>query len=65
MDVLMLSGQLVDIRESKFHWVRKGVGVAHIVPLLSQRQHNFGRGKGQYLHRVSEGEQEMEIAVTL
>ena len=65
MDVLMLSGQLVDIRESKFHWVRKGVGVAHIVPLLSQRQHNFGRGKGQYLRRVSEGEQEMEIAVTL
>jgi len=31
MDVPMLSGQLVDIRESKFHWVRKGVGVAHSV----------------------------------
>jgi hypothetical protein len=29
MDVLMLSGQLVDIRESKFYWVYKGVGVAH------------------------------------
>jgi hypothetical protein len=29
MDVLILSGHLVDIRESKFHWVHKGVGVAH------------------------------------
>ena len=64
MDVLMLSGQLVDIRESKFHGVRKGVGVAHTT-VGSQRQHNFGRGKGQYFHRVSEGAKEMEIAVTL
>jgi hypothetical protein len=45
--------------------VGMGVGVAHSVPFVSQRQHNFGRGKGQYLHRVSEGEKEMEIAVTL
>ena len=26
-----------------------------IVPIGSQRQHNFGRGKGQCLHQVSEG----------
>jgi hypothetical protein len=36
-----------------------------IVPLISQRQHNFERGREQYLHHVSEGEKEMEIAVTL
>jgi hypothetical protein len=36
-----------------------------ILPFGSQRQHNFGRGKGQYFHRVSEGKKEMEIAVTL
>jgi hypothetical protein len=36
-----------------------------MVPFVSQRQHNFERGKAQYLHRVSEGEKEMEIAVTL
>ena len=32
-----------------------------IVPLLSQRQHNFERGKGQYLHHVSEGEKERRL----
>ena len=25
-----------------------------VVPIGSQRQHNFGRGKGQCFHRVSE-----------
>ncbi len=28
------------------------------VPIGSQGQHNLGRGKGQYLHHVSEGEKE-------
>jgi hypothetical protein len=32
-----------------------------IVPLESQRQHNFERGKGQYLHRVSEGGKERRL----
>ncbi len=32
-----------------------------IVPLVSQRQHNFGRGKGQYFHRVSEGGKERRL----
>src|SRR5512146_1201279 len=48
-------------KETKFHWVGKGVGVAHIVPFASQRQHNFGRGKGQYLHHASEGEKERRL----
>ena len=52
-------------KATKFHGVGKGVGFAHSVPFAFQRQHNFGRGKGQYFHRVSEGEKEMEIAVTL
>ena len=56
--------QLVDIRK------RSSIGSAGeselpIVPLISQRQHNFERGKGQYLHHVSEGEKEEEIAETL
>ena len=32
-----------------------------IVPSVSQRQHNFGRGKGQYLHHVSEGVKERRL----
>jgi len=32
-----------------------------IVPQVSQRQHNFERGKGQYFHRVSEGEKERRL----
>ena len=32
-----------------------------IVPLESQRQHNFERGKGQYLHHVSEGGKEWRL----
>jgi len=32
-----------------------------IVPFVSQRQHNFERGKGQYLHRVSEGGKERRL----
>ena len=64
MDVPILLGQLVDIRE------RNSTGSIReselpILPFGSQRQHNCERGKGQYLHRVSEGEKEIEIAVTL
>jgi len=29
-----------------------------IVPFVSQGEHNLGRGKGQYFHRVSEEEKE-------
>jgi hypothetical protein len=32
-----------------------------IVPTVSQRQHNFGRGKWQYLYHVSEGEKERRL----
>jgi hypothetical protein len=32
-----------------------------IVPLASQRQHNFERGKGQCLHHVSEGGKERRL----
>jgi hypothetical protein len=32
-----------------------------IVLFESQRQHNFERGKGQYLHRVSEEEKERRL----
>ena len=32
-----------------------------IVPIVSQRQHNFERGKGQYLHHVSEGGKERRL----
>jgi hypothetical protein len=50
-----LSGQLMDIRKRNFIGsVRESELL--IVPLASQRQHNFERGKGQYLHQVSEGE---------
>ena len=33
-----------------------------IVPIVFQGQHNLGRGKGQYFHKVSEEEKEREIA---
>ena len=36
-----------------------------IVLFVSQRQHNFERGKGQCLHHVSEGGKETEIAEKL
>ena len=32
-----------------------------IVPIVSQRQHNFERGKGQCLHHVSEGGKERRL----
>jgi hypothetical protein len=33
-----------------------------IVPFISQRQHNFERGKGQYFHHVSEGAKERRLS---
>jgi len=36
-----------------------------IVPILSQGQHNLGRGKGQCLHHASEERKEREIALML
>jgi hypothetical protein len=36
-----------------------------IVPLVSRRQHNFGRGKGHCLHHVSKEGKEQEIAAML
>src|SRR5208283_4150181 len=36
-----------------------------IVPLVSRRQHNFGRGKGHCLHHVFEEGKDEEIAVML
>ena len=52
--------QLVDIRKRNF------IGSAReselpILPLVSQGQHNLGRGKGQYLHNASEGEKERRL----
>jgi hypothetical protein len=59
-----VSEQLVDIRR------RNSIRSAReselpIVPLVSQGQQNLERGKGQYLHHVSKGVKEEEIAVTL
>ena len=48
-------------KATKFYRVGKGVGFAHsTVSIL--RQHNLGRGKGQYFYHVSEGEKGKEIA---
>ena len=53
LDLANFTIQLVDIRR------RNSTGSAReselpILPLVSQGQHNLGRGKGQYFHRVSE-----------
>jgi len=58
----MISGQLVDIRESRSFTGSIRESDLLIVPLVSQRQHNFGRGKGQYLHHASEGEKERRLS---
>ena len=63
-DVPAVMGQLVDIRKRSFiRFVRESE--LPIVPLVFQGQQNLERGKGQYLHHVSEGVKEEEIAVTL
>jgi len=40
-------------KETKFLLAGKGVGVAHSTAWIPKQQ-NFGRGKGQCFHRVSE-----------
>jgi hypothetical protein len=61
MDVPNLSGQLVDIRKRNFiRFIRESE--LPIVPLTFQGQQNLERGKGQYLHHVSEERKEKEIA---
>ena len=43
----------MDIRERSFTGSTRDSELP-IVPFGSQEQHNLGRGKGQYFHRVSE-----------
>jgi len=58
----MITGQLVDIRKSRSFTGSIRESDLLILPLVSQRQHNFGRGKGQYLHHASEGEKERRLS---
>ena len=52
-DAPPLRGQLVDIRKRRFiRFVRESE--LPIVPIAFQGQQNLERGKGQYLHHVSE-----------
>jgi hypothetical protein len=51
MDIREYRSSIGSVRESELP----------IRPLVSQRQHNFKRGKGQYLHRVSEGGKERRL----
>jgi hypothetical protein len=44
-------------KETKFYQVARESELL-IVPIVSQGQHNLGRGKGQYFHHVSEGGKE-------
>jgi len=61
MDVPNLSGQLMDIRKRNFiRFIRESE--LPIVPIAFQGQQNLERGKGQYLHHVSEERKEKEIA---
>jgi hypothetical protein len=63
-DVPAVMGQLVDIRKRSFiRFIRESE--LPILPIAFQGQQNLERGKGQYLHHVSEGVKEEEIAVTL
>ncbi len=52
--------QLVDIRKRSFTGSARESELP-IVPLVSQGQHNLGRGKGQYLHHASEGGKERRL----
>jgi hypothetical protein len=59
-DVLLVSGQLMDIRKRSFiRFVRESE--LPIVPLGFQGQQNLERGKGQYLHHVSEEVKEKRL----
>ena len=56
-------GQPVNIRKRSF------IGSARepelpILPLVSQGQHNLGRGKGQYFYQVSEEVKERGLHVS-
>jgi len=54
----MLSGTATGgYKGTKFHQ-SAGESELPIVPLISQRQHNFKRWEEQYLHHVSKGVQE-------
>jgi hypothetical protein len=55
----------VDIRENRSSIGSVRESELPIVPFESQGQHNLERGKGQYLHHVSEGGKEREIAEKL
>jgi hypothetical protein len=48
-----LGGQPVNIRKRSFTGSARESDLP-TVPLVSQGQHNLGRGKGQCFHRVSE-----------
>jgi hypothetical protein len=48
----------VDIRQNRNFTGSVRESDLPILPLVSQGQHNLGRGKGQYLHHVSEGEKD-------
>jgi hypothetical protein len=48
-----IGGQPVDIRKRNFTGSARESDLP-IVPLVSQGQHNLGRGKGQYFYHVSE-----------
>ena len=52
--------QLVDIRKRNFTGSARESELP-IVPLVSEGQHNLGRGKGQYLHHASKGETERRL----
>ena len=52
--------QLVNIRKRSFTGSARESELL-IVPLVSQGQHNLGRGKGQYLHHASYGEKERRL----
>ena len=50
---MLIRRQPVDIRERSFTGSARESELP-IVPIVSPGQHNLGRGKGQYFHRVSE-----------
>ncbi len=57
-------GQPVDIRKRNFTGSDRESELP-ILPLVSQGQHNLGRGKGQYFHHVSKGGRKRRLRKTL